>query len=193
MVKLRRTAPWAFTWLFSLSVAATGCAASKAATSTGPSTSAQSTSAADPSCPVTVPGTTVTVEDTATGAAFLFVTTGDPELVRTRATALAAMHNDMHRAMGALPDGSASTTAVAASSHHHHHSVAATANDNTAPTGPAMVMPMGQMISVHSRATTTNIEQGARVDFISSPNDVAQLQNELRVHAQHLDGGTCEM
>jgi hypothetical protein len=186
---LRNATPWTWSWLFVVSVAAAGCGASKTATTT----TIQPTSVDDPSCPVSVPGTTVTVEDTATGAAFLFVTTGDPKLVRTRATALATMHNDMHRAMGALPDGTASTTAVAAGGHHHHHQPAAATNDSAAAAGRAMVMPMGQMISVHSRATTTNIEQGARVDFVSSPNDVAQLQNQLRVHAQHLDGGTCEM
>src|SRR5438876_12042428 len=46
----------------------------------------------DPTCPVEVPGTSVTVEDTATGAALVFVTTSDVAGVRTRAGALAAMH-----------------------------------------------------------------------------------------------------
>lgn len=173
-----------------LGVSASGCGSNRGS-STVPTTSTTAPADADPTCPVSVPGTTVTVEDTAIGAAFLFVTTGQPDHVRTRATALAKMHNDMHSAMGALPDGTASTTAVAAGGHHHHHQpAAATTNDSAA---PAMAMPMGQMISVHSRATATDIEQGARVDFISSPNDVAQLQNELRVHAQHLVGGTCKM
>ncbi len=189
----RNAPPWGCSWLLVLSVAVTGCGASKPTSKATSTTAMQPTSADDPSCPVTVPGTTVTVEDTATGAAFLFVTTGDPELVRTRATALATMHNDMHRAMGALPDGTASTTAVTAGGHHHHHPVAATTDGTAAPAGPAMVMPMGQMISVHSQATVTAMEQGARIVFVSSPNDVAQLQNELRVHAQHLAGGTCEM
>ena len=40
-----------------------------------------------------VPGTSITVEDTASGAALVFVTTGDAGDVRKRATALAAMHN----------------------------------------------------------------------------------------------------
>ena len=46
----------------------------------------------DPSCPVEVPGTSVTVEDTATGAALVFVTTSDVAAVRKRANALATMH-----------------------------------------------------------------------------------------------------
>lgn len=48
----------------------------------------------DPSCPLVVAGTSVSVEDTADGPAFVFVTTGDVAQVRTRGQALAAMHND---------------------------------------------------------------------------------------------------
>jgi len=47
------------------------------------------TKTADPTCPLEVPGTSVTVEDTANGAALVFVTTGDAATVRTRAQALA--------------------------------------------------------------------------------------------------------
>src|SRR5262245_62023930 len=46
----------------------------------------------DPTCPLLVPGTSVSVEDTITGAALVSVTTGDAAAVRTRAVALAAMH-----------------------------------------------------------------------------------------------------
>jgi hypothetical protein len=48
----------------------------------------------DPSCPLVVPGTSISVEDTAEGPAFVFVTTGDVQQVRTRGQALAQMHND---------------------------------------------------------------------------------------------------
>src|SRR5437867_3294705 len=47
----------------------------------------------DPTCPIVVPGTSITVEETAEGPAFVFVTTGDVAAVRTRAGALATMHN----------------------------------------------------------------------------------------------------
>ena len=109
--------------------------------------------AGDPSCPVLVPGTSVTVEDTPTGAALVFVTTGDVTDVRKRAAALAAMH-EKHD-------------------------------------GPAMAM--GMMISTTSTAATSDIDKGARVTFTAKPDDVAGLQSELRMHAQHLGGGTCEM
>lgn len=48
----------------------------------------------DPTCPLIVPGTTVSVEDAPDGAALVFVTTGDAAAVRTRAGALAKLHND---------------------------------------------------------------------------------------------------
>ena len=51
------------------------------------------TGSGDPSCPLEVPGTSVTVEDTANGAALVFVTTSDAAKVRTRAQAFATMHN----------------------------------------------------------------------------------------------------
>jgi len=48
----------------------------------------------DPTCPLLVPGTAVTAEDTADGPSLVFVTTGDAAGVRTRGQALAAMHNE---------------------------------------------------------------------------------------------------
>ena len=51
------------------------------------------TGADDPTCPIVVPGTAMSVEETPEGPAFVFVTTGDVAAVRTRAAALATMHN----------------------------------------------------------------------------------------------------
>lgn len=51
------------------------------------------TTADDPTCPIVVPGTSITVEEATEGPAFVFVTTGDVTEVRKRAAALAAMHN----------------------------------------------------------------------------------------------------
>src|SRR5262245_47252069 len=59
----------------------------------------------DPSCPVAVAGTSVTVEDSDTGAALVFVTTGDLAELRRRVAAMAQMHNDHHAAMAPLPEG----------------------------------------------------------------------------------------
>jgi hypothetical protein len=64
----------------------------KSSPTTGQTTPTAHTTADDPSCPLVVPGTSLSVEDTEAGAAFVFVTTGDPLAVRSRAAALAEMH-----------------------------------------------------------------------------------------------------
>ena len=56
---------------------------------TGP---AVPTTKSDPTCPLEVPGTSVTVEDTTDGAAMVFVTTGNATDVQARADAFAAQH-----------------------------------------------------------------------------------------------------
>ncbi len=48
--------------------------------------------ASDPTCPLEVPGTSVTVEDSNDGAAMVFVTTGNAGDVQQRADAFAAAH-----------------------------------------------------------------------------------------------------
>ena len=138
----------------------------------GPARSAARTD--DPTCPVLVAGTSVTVEDTDTGAAFVFVTTGDAAAVRTRARALAEEHNARHAKMepGAAHDG------------HDAHGAHGAGTS-------AKPMTMGTMIGAHSTAAVTDIPGGARVAFTA--HDPAALQSELRMHAQHLAGGSCEM
>jgi hypothetical protein len=49
-------------------------------------------SASDPTCPLEVPGTSITVEDTNDGGALVFVTTGDAAAVKKRADAFVAGH-----------------------------------------------------------------------------------------------------
>jgi hypothetical protein len=50
---------------------------------------------------------------------------------------------------------------------------------------------MGTMIGAHSTAAATDVPGGARVAFTA--HEPAALQSELRMHAQHLAGGSCEM
>lgn len=73
-----------------LSICVAACGGKPAPKGTEPPTTAK---ADDPTCPLVVPGTSVSVEDTPIGASLLFVTTGDAAAVRTRATALSGMHN----------------------------------------------------------------------------------------------------
>ncbi|HEY1555636.1 MAG TPA: hypothetical protein VGF94_12450 [Kofleriaceae bacterium] len=90
----------------------------------------------DPACPVAVPGTSVTVEDTPTGGALVFVTTGNVDDLRARAAKFA-------------------------------------------------------MVTAEKRVEP--IDHGARIVYSAAPDAVAALQSELRMHAQHLANGTCEM
>ena len=136
-----------------LAVSAAACGSK--ATPTQDTTPAPKAAATDdPTCPLLVPGTSVSVEDTTAGAALVFVTTGDAGAVRTRAVALAAMH--------------------------------------TKHEGPSNAM--GMMFSPSSTAAASDIENGARVEFSAKdPAEAGKLQSELRMHAGHLTGGTCEM
>lgn len=153
-------------------------------------------SAADPSCPVTVPGTSVTVEDASTGAALVFVTTSDVAELRTRVAAMAQMHNEHHGAMGPLPDGApaegADHSAHAGHGAHANHGAHA-GHDMGGAGGGEHAGHAGGMIGVHSKAAVSDIEGGARLELISGAADVGKLQGELRMHAQHLASGTCEM
>src|SRR5690606_35515836 len=140
-------------WLCrSLLLAAATCGGSS--TSTSQTTPPPATAADDPSCPLLVPGTPGTVEDTDEGAAPVFVTTGDPLAVRARAAALAQMHNQH--------DGSETA--------------------------------LGMMFEAGWKALATEFEGGARVEFAAaSADEVASLQEELRMHASHLSSGSCRM
>ena len=52
-------------------------------------------------------------------------------------------------------------------------------------------MGAGGMMSVHSRAERVDIDGGAKLVFTSGAADVAKLQGELRMHAEHMSTGTC--
>jgi hypothetical protein len=85
----------------SLLVAAAACGGKPAPTSTTtppPTTTAPD----DPTCPLIVPGTALSVEDTSDGIALIFVTTGDAEAVRTRTASLNDAHNAHNSAAGSL-------------------------------------------------------------------------------------------
>lgn len=61
-----------------------------------------------------------------------------------------------------------------------------------AQTGPAEAM--GMMISAGAQASVEEVPNGARVVFVAaSPDKVGALQNELRMHAGHLQPGSCKM
>jgi hypothetical protein len=176
--------------IFSVLLVAAGCGGStKATPATTPATPAAA--ADDPTCPVTVVGTSVTAEDTSTGAALVFVTTSDVPELRKRVGAMARMHNDHHTAMGPLPTGTEQPAAGGGHEHHDHgggHAGHAGGGDHAGHAGKA-----GSMIKVHSKATSEDIDSGAKLVFIAFPDGVAKIQTELRMHASHLASGTCAM
>jgi hypothetical protein len=91
------------TLCFSLLVVIAACGGKSPATSTTTSPPMTNTAAADdPTCPLIVPGTALSVEDTTDGIALIFVTTGDAEAVRTRAASLNDTHNAHNGAAGSL-------------------------------------------------------------------------------------------
>lgn len=141
----------------------------------------------DPSCPVTVPGTSVAVEDTDTGAALVFVTTGDVAELRRRVEAMAAMHNDHHGKMGELPTGEG------AEGGHAGHDMKGHDMGGKHHGGGEHAGHAGGMISIHSKAAKEDVDDGARLVLVAAPGDVAALGDQLRMHAQHLSAGTCAM
>lgn len=169
----------------SVALAACGGSSSPATTTTTPTKSGPTT-ADDPSCPVTVAGTSVSVEDAPDGAALVFVTTGDVAEVRRRVATMAAMHNEHHGAMGPLPDG------TEAGGGHAGHDMGGHAGHDMSG-GGKHAGHAGGMIGIHSKATATDIEGGAKLSIIVGGADVAKLQSELRTHAQHMGAGTCAM
>jgi hypothetical protein len=199
--------------LASFLLAACGGASSapSGASTTPASTQAPSSEADDPSCPVAVPGTSVTVEDTSTGAAMVFVTTGDVSELRRRVAAMAQMHNDHHSQMGPLPSGNEPAGDPHAghggghgghgghgapdpnAAHAGHGGSGHAGGGHGAQGGGEHAGHAGGMIGVHARASSEEIDGGARLVLVVAPADLGKVQDELRKHAQHLASGTCDM
>ena len=179
---LRHTDPVKHTMPLALAFAllsALGCGPSATPAPQGPGP-APVARADDPTCPVLVAGTSVTVEDTDTGAALVFVTTGDVAAVRTRARALADAHNAHHAKMGSMP-----APADGAPNPHAGHTMAPAAGAPNPHAGHAMppaagAKPtMGTMIGAHSTAAVTELPNGARVTF------TARRSGRAAVRAAH--------
>lgn len=167
------------------------------------------TDASDPSCPVAVAGTSVTVEDLDSGAALVFVTSGDANDVRRRAVAMAKVHNDHHGSMGALPDGGAGgghqghdmsggeaqgeTHMKGGGAHAGHDMGGGAAHAGHDMSGGGGHVGHAGTMTIHSKVTVDEVPSGARLVFVANGDDVGKLQAELRSHAQHMASGTCAM
>jgi hypothetical protein len=142
-------------------------------------------------CPVEIDGTSVTVEDTDTGAALVFVTTGDVAEVRRRVARWAAAHSAYHASMGPLPTGEEGGGGGGHEHHHHddggedHEDMGEKEDMAFAPTAETMVS------SAHSGARAEDIDGGARLVFTAFPDYVATIQAELREDAAQMASGAC--
>jgi hypothetical protein len=155
--------------------------------------SSEAASPADRSCPAAVPGTSVSAEDTDTGGALVFVTTGDVAEVRKRVAAMAAMHNEHHSKMGSTPAPGGGEGMDHDMKGMDHSKMGGMDHDMEGMDHSKMGGMEGMMMGVHSTATAEDVEGGARLVLSTDPGDVGKLQNELRMHAQHMADGTCPM
>ena len=159
----------------------------------------EQTAPAGDGCPMTVAGTSVTVEDTPVGGVLVFVTTGDAEAVRARVRAWADAHNQHHGAMGPLPTGEESADGGGGGGHDHgghggdsgHGGHGGRGGHAGHGGGGGDGGPMA--ISIHSRATAIDIDGGARLELIAFPDQLGAMRDELRGHAEHLAMGHCAM
>ena len=174
----------------------------------GGSSSKVTTTPADPApaasnCPMDVAGTSVAVEDTTTGGALVFVTTGDVAALRGHIAGWAETHNAHHGAMGPLPTGD--EPGGGGHDHHAHHGSGGDGGGEHAGHGGGEHAGHGghgghggggdwrTMIGVHSRAATSEIDGGVRLELVTFPDQVGALRDELRGHVTHLSSSGCAM
>lgn len=144
-------------------------------------------------CPIGTTGVSVSVEDTADGAALLFVTVGDPAQLRTQLHAMAANHNDLHEQMGALPGvethvGAATgdrAEPTASQAEHAAREGEKTFASGTRPPATSVIDVEG-LPRTHSRARVEEVAGGARIHYTSAPEDLQALRMELRQYAEGL-------
>lgn len=123
-------------------------------------------------CPMQVPGTQVSVEDTSDGVAKVFTTTGDVAELRRRVRHMAERHERMsnHHAMG---PGRAGPGMGAGPMGGHKHM-------------------MGHVVP--STARVEDIDRGARLNLTpKDPTKLAELRVHVREHAARMASGQCPM
>lgn len=138
-------------------------------------------------CPMHVQGTTVTAEDVEGGAALVFVTTGDTDMLRERvrnmataqeSTAMAPESQRMGMSETMRPGSAEDTTAGAKQS-----------DDAASATGP-----MDPLTSPDVDTRVEDVEGGARlVMTATNPADVETVRADAQRHGQQLSAGECAM
>lgn len=167
-----------------IAVTASACGGSKP-----PATEPTANSAVSPHgsgmCPMHVPGTQVSVEDTSDGVAKVFTTTGDVTELRRRVHQMAERHEQMSKDHpmgpgGAGPGGMGPGMGA----------------------GPGPGMGAGHMgdhkhmmaHAVPSTARAEDIDRGARLNLTpKDPTKLAELRAHVRERAAHMASGQCPM
>lgn len=137
-------------------------------------------------CPMNVPGTRVTAEDTATGETLTFTSTPDQaQALQARVHAMADMHNRRHA-------GQASHGGTGGMHHgmmggmHGGHAGHATPGDGASGGGMAGMMPPA------AHAAVEDLPDGARLVLTPrDPADLPRLQQTVRMHAQQMQQHGC--
>jgi hypothetical protein len=161
-------------------IVVTGCYARSSTPAAAP------TAAVDPAnrCPMAVPGTKVVADDTPTGVAIEFTTTGEVEALRARVTELADEHN---RAQPAEMQATAPDDERWGDEDDPTFASGIPVTTNVADPGTPQ-----PLILTHSRAVLEPIARGVRLVYIADPENVEALRDEARLHAERLADGHCE-
>jgi len=160
----------------------------------GGAATAMSTSE-DINCPMQVPGTTVHAEETTSGPALAFSTTGDVTELRARVERMAAAQN---RAIVQSSDAPNHADNPAASS----NTIEGMGNPNTSNSpslqggsvGTQGVMPRGKGAPPTGKARAEDIENGSRLVFVAEDGgQLDQLRDRVQSNAKMLASGKCPM
>ena len=138
----------------------------------------------DPSCPMTVPDTTVAFVETDTGAALSFETSDVAEL-KGKIDALVVAHNDTHHP----PDLVEAEEEVAAAGEEPERDdpILASGGVRAAPAGTEAILP----VTTPSEAFVEISGTGIRLVYVTQPEHLDALREEISGHAVVLAGGRC--
>ena len=136
----------------------------------------------EPSCPMTVPGTTVAFVETSTGAALSFETMDVAEL-KSKVDAIVVAHNDTHHPPELAPE----EEVAAGETPEDDDPILASGGVRAAPADAEAILP----VTTPSEAFVEINGTGVRLVYVTEPEHLGALRDEIRGHALALAGGRC--